>query len=375
MAYEFQIDESLSAGVRRVAHEQFDDALGLLEQPAEHGIETAVHRARKACKKVRGLVRLVRPAMGDDYHRANVAVRDAARELSSLRDAHALLATFDDLVAAHPTVLTARSARSVRSALAHRADAASRELTGSDQRLLRARHLLTAERDRVARWALSDDVDIVAGGVAKTYARGRALLAECLDEATDERLHQWRKRTKYSWYHVRLLRPCAPSVLGPLGARLHDLSDGLGDDHDLAVLGAQLTAAPDDFGGAAVVTETIGVLAGRRADLQRRSRSLGVRLYVEPPEAFAERVAGYWTVWRRHGTELAVGELADLAADDTDEHGDSAAGPDAALRSAATAALVGSAATIARLTGQVAHQVSRAGWLARAAVDPLGLWR
>ena len=52
------------------------------------GSRATVHDVRKRCKKVRGLLRLVRPGLGPDYRRANADVRDAARELSSLRDAH-----------------------------------------------------------------------------------------------------------------------------------------------------------------------------------------------------------------------------------------------------------------------------------------------
>lgn len=46
--------------------------------------------------------------------------------------------------------------------------------------------------------------------------------------------HEWRKRVKYGWYHMRLLTDASPAILSPLEERLHDLSDALGGDHDLA---------------------------------------------------------------------------------------------------------------------------------------------
>ena len=49
-------------------------------------------------------------------------------------------------------------------------------------------------------------------------------------------VHEWRKRTKDAGYHVRLLRDAAPSILEPLEDRFHDLSDALGDAHDLVVI-------------------------------------------------------------------------------------------------------------------------------------------
>ena len=55
-------------------------------------------------------------------------------------------------------------------------------------------------------------------------------------------MHEWRKRTKDAGYHVRLLRDAAPSILEPLEDRFHDLSDALGDAHDLVVICERLRA-------------------------------------------------------------------------------------------------------------------------------------
>ena len=123
----------------------------------------------------------------------------------------------------------------------------------------------------------------------------------------------WRKRVKYGWHHVKLLHAVAPSTLGPLGERLKDLSDALGDDHDLAVLRATILATPGDFGGRGASDQAVAVVDGARADLQDRCVRLGARLYAEPPRAYARRVGRYWTAWHALGRERPVGEIADLA--------------------------------------------------------------
>ena len=55
-------------------------------------------------------------------------------------------------------------------------------------------------------------------------------------EPTVENLHQWRKRTKDLWYHLRMLKPMAPAIVGGHADEADELSDLLGDDHDLAIL-------------------------------------------------------------------------------------------------------------------------------------------
>ncbi len=57
-----------------------------------------VHDARKSLKKARGGLRLLRPAMADDMFRAhNLALRDAGRLLSPLRDSHSQMQLFRSL--------------------------------------------------------------------------------------------------------------------------------------------------------------------------------------------------------------------------------------------------------------------------------------
>ena len=236
MDYELTPDEPLHSGVRRVAYEQIDAALGGLGDPQADGVEETVHDVRKRCKKLRGLVRLVRPALGDEYQQANKLFRDAARQLSALRDDQALLETFDDLVAAHADHLPDGGLGALRATLAARAEAAGAAAHADDGRLRRATDLLQRARERVESWPVGDDPAPLEGGLAKTYRRGRRALDATAACPTDEELHELRKRAKYTWYHVRLLTPAAPSVLDPLASRLHDLSDALGDDHDLAVL-------------------------------------------------------------------------------------------------------------------------------------------
>jgi hypothetical protein len=59
------------------------------EAPLHDG---AVHKARKALKRARAMLRLMRGEIGDrGYRRANLRLRDAARPLSRLRDAVVLL--------------------------------------------------------------------------------------------------------------------------------------------------------------------------------------------------------------------------------------------------------------------------------------------
>ena len=96
-AFKLKKKESAKKGIRRVAHDRAEDAVGLLRDEEADPIE-AVHEARKDLKKLRATLKLVRPLIGDKtYGRENARFRDAGRALSDVRDAQVRAQTIDAL--------------------------------------------------------------------------------------------------------------------------------------------------------------------------------------------------------------------------------------------------------------------------------------
>jgi CHAD domain-containing protein len=312
MAYVFDGDETVPEAVQRITDEQVERAVSALEQAGGDGLDAAVHDCRKRAKKLRGLLRLVRPALGKAYGQANESFRDAGRELSGLRDAQAALATFDGLIVASPDRLPEGGVGAVRAGIAALAEEAAR---AGDGRLRAecAADLFRAGRRHVARAELNAEGWAAVGpGVEMTYRAGRRALADARRDTEPTVMHEWRKRAKDAWYHTRLLRDAAPSILEPLEDRFHNLSDALGDAHDLVVITDHLRASPDRFGGDAQIRAICELADTRRAELERRAMSLGARLYAEKPSRYADRMGAYWHLWHETGDEKPAGGLADL---------------------------------------------------------------
>lgn len=316
MGFRFEHGEPVGEGLRRVAKERLGDALERLDSLSDlepSAAQDAVHAVRKRTKEVRGLLRMARPGLGDDYRPANAGLRDAAQALAGLRDAQALSATFADLRRAAGDGGGGLAA--VQAVLDERADAATMAaVDAGDPRLIEARGHIAAVRKQAKGWDLPKGFDAVAEGLESTFRRGRRGLRAAQEEMTDENLHEWRKAVKHLWYQVRLLEPTAPSVLGPLVDRLDDLCDALGDDHDLVVLVELLESGPEAFGTDGEARAGVGLARRQQADLRRRAFGLGARVYAEKPAAFAERLELYWKVDRDLGQEPRAGTIADLAA-------------------------------------------------------------
>jgi CHAD domain-containing protein len=315
MAFRLDPDRPVRQSVRDVAREQLDGALAGLADPSARGLEETVHDVRKRCKRTRGLIRLMRPGLGARYGVVNAAVRDAAQELGALRDAHATAASFERLIAAtHGDRLPDAALAGVRAGLARRV--AEAEETAVEPRLARAAGLLAEARDAFEAGSPGGR-RAMFGGLQETYRRGRRALGAAREDGSAEALHEWRKQAKYGWYHVTLLTDAAPSVLGPLESRFDELCEGLGDDHDLAVLRELVLADPAGFGGPASA-EVVTLIDAVRDDLRDRCIRLGVRLYAESPKAFARRLRRYCAAWGDVGRGRPVGELDDLAQEPAD---------------------------------------------------------
>lgn len=283
MAYQFcSTDKSVQSGLRRIAVEQIEGALASLDDAAVP-LPTRVHEARKAVKKVRALVRLVRPVF-PKYDLENQALRDAGKRLAALREAHAARATLADL----SQVAGIEPARSYPSGSGVPASASA------DIAAFQA--ALAEIRTRAPRWkTTANGFDALEGGLEDTLEKARRAMKRARHRGGDEAIHEWRKRAKDHWYHARLLEQVWPDLMIPHIAAANRLGEVLGDYNDLSDLMRDLARAD---GADATRARLVEQAADRREALLDEAQSLGRRLFAGPPEAISARWRGWWEVWR-----------------------------------------------------------------------------
>jgi CHAD domain-containing protein len=255
-----------------------------------------VHRARKQLKSARAMLRLLRPVVGVvRYRRENETVRDAARQLSHARDAIVLIDTLEALARRYQEDLSPDALEALRSALRRRQDAiASREVR-SDR--LAARRALKQSTDRSKRWPLQGaDRASILDGARVTYRRGRRALRAALAEPTVVNLHDWRKQAKYTWQQLQFFTPLASGHFGALADDFHQLSDYLGDDHDLAVL-QDFVLEHGELDPSSASSLRL-VIEKRRGELRARAFASGERLYDATPKEFVQRLRHRLRDWR-----------------------------------------------------------------------------
>ncbi len=291
-AYRLLPSESVADGVKRVIGGRIDDAVEQLSGGAAEPAE-GVHEARKDLKKIRSALRLVRAELGDDvWRRENERYREIGRALSGFRDAEVMVETLDTLGDRYGDAARERFS-GLRAELEqefHR----QRE-DGMEPAMARAAADLESGRDGIEQLPLKgDDWDLIGAGLHRSYRRGRKRLREVEESPTVENLHEWRKRVKDLWYQLRLIREADRTLVGELADQAHDLSDHLGDDHDLALLSDEAEGRPAAFGEPADQRYLTELIRARRGELQFAATSLGERIYDRKPKKFTKLLESRW---------------------------------------------------------------------------------
>lgn len=278
-------DVTVGDGFLRIAREQIGKAIAGAENATESP-ERRVHEARRRCKKLRALFRLVRPDFSG-YATENAFVRDASRGLAAARDMRVTQNTYVELMAWARRPVASSAASDV---------ASSPE--GEVEALLHFAAQMRELDQRSAQWRVDKiDLETLATGLKHTYRSGRHTGREAEQRRTDEAFHEWRKYAKYHWNQLGLLECCAEEILPSAHKCAGNLAEQLGLHHDLAVLQDLLATSSADLDPDIDVAFATDAADRRQAEIEQRIAALGRQVFAERPKALKARFSAYLKGW------------------------------------------------------------------------------
>ncbi len=315
MAYRFKLSEAFDDGVRRIGLQQIDRVIEQLNSAEDAA--TSIHTTRKGLKRIRALLRLARPGLGDEVYRTeNARYRDIGRLLAEARDRKVLMDTVHKLEGA-ATGRTKTAFTAARTRLAHGGSAAA----GDQHSAVIQKSLVALDEARAAMVSLPLDgssFDTAWEGLARAYRQASRAFDHAFEKLDSDSIHEYRKRVQAHWRHMALLSPAWPELIGARVSTARHLSNLLGEDHDIAVMMETLSGqgetatqtaarkgaekklashAPGDRKLTLTPAQRKLALAfatGRQENLRRTAHTLGRRLFAESADAFAERMKLYW---------------------------------------------------------------------------------
>lgn len=292
MSYRFRVRESVPKGVRRIGREQVNAALNALSQ--DQNIHQAIHQVRKRIKCLRSLLHLIRPGLeAVIFKTEDRRYRDIGRRLSGARDAQVLLETLTKLET-RPNALIARSNFTAFRTWLHDQHRIA-ELKFDKAMMSTLCDELQEGKRRFSKIPLRQVGFIdIAEGAKSTYKNGRVAFFHAVQTQDGEHFHDWRKNAQRHWRHTQMLRPCWPQMIDMRARFAHELSQLLGDDHDLEVLGAVLEKHNTLFRDRIYLEALLASKTKAQADLRGSLVTHGQLLYAEKPRHFQQRLTTCW---------------------------------------------------------------------------------
>jgi len=294
MAYRFEAGESVRGGLRRIAREELTSAARGLRHANARTRDDAVHEARKSIKKVRAILRLMRGELGSAYDIENRRLRAVSLRLALYRDATVMIETLDQLAGRKPDERSTPALAAIRRALVENKRRLERGARMT-RAMRRAAGALEEASARIDRWRLVMDGPVaLAPGMETAYRRGREAMADARRHSRPELCHEWRKRVKDHWYHIRLLETRWNAAAAAREKSLRHLETWLGEHHNLEVLAMRLAARPIVEPMPEEAELCRGLVGELQRELRHKALALGEQLYEESPGVFMKSVALLW---------------------------------------------------------------------------------
>lgn len=296
MPYRIRPDRDLATELRSVARHQLDQAVDMLQTRPE-GLHEAIHEARKKFKRVRNLFRLVAAADKAFFKAENKRLGDAARSLSRIRDATALMETVTHL-RAFANEEEAETLDATRTVLELRRDDIAANETDLEDKVAGVIAECRATIEALDALNLPSKPGpagrLIAKGWLKCLKRAQTALEDCQGEGHGEAFHDVRKAAQAYWMNLSLLHDLWPSAFAAKRRDAKHLVDLLGHEHDLTVLTELFDTEPDLFGNGEDQSFLLAIIIRRQQALRREALALATEVFADPGKDEAGIIETLW---------------------------------------------------------------------------------
>lgn len=303
MSMKIGYNEPLEDGWKRIMGEELKKAIDIVEaENRKDDLHEAVHEVRKSLKKLRAGLRLVRADL-ETYSQENAFFRDQGRIISEIRDTSSMLEAVDQLKSQYNDNIYKNTFDTLEKTIRKKRDDQEKKMD-LDKKLGQLHSSLSQMKKEMSGRTLEFDEDhTVCAGMSKVYKRGYKAYKEAEKTRSVEDLHEWRKRSKYLRYQMKMMERLWPGVMDTFEEELHELTDLLGSDHDLAVLHESIENGDLQFESNESKELFMALLLRQREHLINYALLKGGRFYFEKPGQFESRIARYIELHRQEITD------------------------------------------------------------------------
>ena len=288
MSYEIKPHCRIGPELQALARTEITQIIAALRALNSDTLDGRTHEIRQRLKRLRAVIRLVREPLGKRRYRTeDRVIRAAGRALGPLREGQAALTTLDGLQRRFFPGKPPAALLAARMTLAAQAQQCASALVAS---AVVATQISALEGliERLTEWPVEGfGWKEVRRAIQCSYRSSKKHWKQAHDASDTDCLHCWRKRANDLWQYLRMLRRVCPGLAGELAREYEVLGAFLGDYHDLVVLRAALEKQGDVLLDLQARVTFVKLLDLQIGELFDAASSLGERLHVHSPAAFA----------------------------------------------------------------------------------------
>lgn len=294
MKYNFKHKTSVENNIKQIACGILKEAENECKNSVGNEAEV-IHELRKKCKRIRGLLRIVKYSIGKTYIKENRFYRNLARELSISRDNYAAIETIVKLSKNLNFPLNHEATQETFDYFEKRTDMIKNE------KLIEGFEIkISNSLERIDNWELKGDgFNAIKKGLKSTYQQGIKMMTTASLSSSPENFHEWRKHAKYLNYQFELITPIWRNIIESYINETERFSELLGYDHDLSLLNIKINHA--NFNLDEVIKKQLLVsIQSEHIKNRKEIFILGKKIYHEKPECFIKRIESLWNIWEKN---------------------------------------------------------------------------
>lgn len=300
MAIQLEHKEDFNEGLKRLVIEECktaDQAIQSASTTDERHL--AVHETRKAFKKIRACLRLVRDHW-DDYKEENIFFRDLGRRISEIRDASSHIEILDGLKEQYGSQLYNNSFHQLRNDLLEYRDELARRDFQHQNQLEKISSKLHSKIERIPGWPWDvKNFHDIRPSLKRVYKRGRKGYFTSSETGEVKDYHEWRKRIKYLRYQVDVLNRLWPRFMEALEDEMHEMTDFTGQLHDLHNLKQTVEQRNSPFASAEEKALFFSLMEKQEEYMRKHALLKGRKFYHKSPGRFVNDLEIYWETHHR----------------------------------------------------------------------------
>lgn len=283
--------ETTHQSIKRIFLELVNKNISLLNEHGEN-IDKSIHDARKNFKKLRAVLRFVRSDLDILFYKShNIHFRNLSRKISGLRDSFVIIESLQKLLN-EQNRNTNNYEDLIQSLQNDHHNTKNRILFEENAPLsvVSSLHYSISEFENLP--SINDGFSTLKSGLNTIYSKGKFFLDLTYSEPSSEVFHELRKNVKYLWHLLQIIQPINYRKIKKLTIQFKQLSDFIGDEHDLHELHQIIIQKNiEDF-------ELLKMIRAKQFELKANAWKLAEELYKKSPKDFVDELNEDFIKWK-----------------------------------------------------------------------------